>query len=391
MLVQNIAAQSFSDLAVVKPSLTVQVTNVHYSKKSKKVEKRMKHMNKKSSPKSPKVGGMDHHTPLMKKSQKSDQSHSMKPSKSSIEKSEKKQHSTKSAMEMISKKSNMSKGGSYKMHMGMMNGGKGIETLSPSPTVTPYPTNSPYPTITAQPTTTLSPGRTDSPTTQNTPEPSLSPTTQITPEPSLSPTSSPVTEEPTLSPISPTVEPTLVEETLAPTTLAPTQEPSTAPTVTPPLFCFDVDEACGPGNWPDLDIDNNQCGGSRNSPITLTSTTTCEPVDYVFEVRTYTILKCSSHRENIIFVHRYRYKFQSKSSFYFILQGGTCTFGELEYIINEYKVSAIYPTSCIPPTVLVGDLLYEVESWNFALGTGHSLDGSPTFGGVEIVVSFTRC
>lgn len=87
-----------------------------------------------------------------------------------------------------------------------------------------------------------------------------------------------------------TVEPTevvTVEPTMTPTqlpTVGPTFGPA-VPAAEPPLFCFNIDdETCGPNTWPDIDIPDNQCGGSRNSPIAITSNSFCEPVDYVFNV-----------------------------------------------------------------------------------------------------------
>ena len=217
------------------------------------------------------------------------------------------------------------------------------------------------------------------------------------------------TSNPTMAPSPPpsaSVAPTsAAPTTLAPTTTAPTSaEPTQSPVSTgvpterPSIptsqsdFCFDVDnERCGPDSWPDLDIENNQCGGSRNSPVTLTTLDVCEPVDYVFDVSC-RLIDETSQLPHVALTHR-RYSIISHfvNLFLFLLQGGTCTFGDLEYTVNEFKISALYPSSCTPPTVLVGDLKYQVESWDFALDTGHSIDGFATFGAVEVVVRMNFC
>jgi hypothetical protein len=55
--------------------------------------------------------------------------------------------------------------------------------------------------------------------------------------------------------------------------------------VVPPEFCFSAtDPTCGPDSWPNLPIDNNECGGDRSSPVMITTTETCEAVDYFFDV-----------------------------------------------------------------------------------------------------------
>jgi hypothetical protein len=53
----------------------------------------------------------------------------------------------------------------------------------------------------------------------------------------------------------------------------------------PPEFCFSAtDPSCGPDSWPNLPIDNNECGGDRSSPVMITTSETCEAVDYFFDV-----------------------------------------------------------------------------------------------------------
>uniref|UniRef100_A0A7S3KZC9 carbonic anhydrase n=1 Tax=Amphora coffeiformis TaxID=265554 RepID=A0A7S3KZC9_9STRA len=168
--------------------------------------------------------------------------------------------------------------------------------------------------------------------------------------PSVVPSAPPLTENPTSVPTS---EPT----TAAPTTTAPTASPTMSPTLPeePPLFCFDPDnEVCGPPVWPEIPTpEENECGGRRQSPIQFESSDPCEPVEYIFN-------------------------------------SGTCTYGELEYAMNNHQIAFIYPDSCTPPSVHVGDLTYAAESWSFSLGTGHQIDDDPTFGAVEIFHSLVE-
>jgi hypothetical protein len=53
-------------------------------------------------------------------------------------------------------------------------------------------------------------------------------------------------------------------------------------------YCYDpTDKLCGPLIWDQLDIPDNQCGGSRNSPIAIETEPLgeCEQLDYKFDVR----------------------------------------------------------------------------------------------------------
>jgi hypothetical protein len=76
-----------------------------------------------------------------------------------------------------------------------------------------------------------------------------------------------------------------------PSPSAPIAPPATSPTVeidVEPVvrFCFSSEQDdCGPHSWPDLPIEGNQCGGDRNSPIAISGSDICEPVNYMFTVR----------------------------------------------------------------------------------------------------------
>jgi carbonic anhydrase len=50
-------------------------------------------------------------------------------------------------------------------------------------------------------------------------------------------------------------------------------------------FSYDPASDVGPEFWKDLEMDNNQCGGTSNSPIALSSQKCTSFADYKFTVR----------------------------------------------------------------------------------------------------------
>ena len=184
-------------------------------------------------------------------------------------KSSKKKDSMKNSMKKVSMKSFRSKGKGE----GKGKGHGNAPSTSPTPT-TMNPTVI-FPSINP----TRSPV-TPNPNQQPTPNPTLRPTPLPTSRPTSTPTRVP-TVVPTFTPTSaPTTDPTT----------GPTSTPTLPPTIPeePPFFCFDVDDdTCGPGVWPKIPIEGNECGGDRNSPIAISSMDMCEPVDYIFSVRQY--------------------------------------------------------------------------------------------------------
>jgi carbonic anhydrase len=50
-------------------------------------------------------------------------------------------------------------------------------------------------------------------------------------------------------------------------------------------FSYDPNSALGPSNWGDIDYNNNQCAGDRNSPIALKSSHCSTNGDYKSTVR----------------------------------------------------------------------------------------------------------
>jgi len=72
----------------------------------------------------------------------------------------------------------------------------------------------------------------------------------------------------------------------------------------------------------------------------------------------------------------------------FFLQAGTCTYGQLEYKLDGYTLTANYPqdpADCVHPSVKIGDLEYSVIQWHYHLGTEHSIDDIFTSADVHIV------
>ena len=49
-------------------------------------------------------------------------------------------------------------------------------------------------------------------------------------------------------------------------------------------FSYDLHATTGPDNWGKLDIENNQCGGTSNSPIAITTHDCDRYEDYVLNV-----------------------------------------------------------------------------------------------------------
>jgi carbonic anhydrase len=106
-----------------------------------------------------------------------------------------------------------------------------------------------------------------------------------------------------------------------------------------PKFCYDpTDNTCGPAVWPLLPFEKNECGGTMNSPIEIMSSEMCSPLPYTFN-------------------------------------GGTCTWGDLTYKINDHSIKAEYPDSCVKPSFMVGKLEYEMAQFHIHLGQEHSIDG----------------
>ena len=197
-----------------------------------------------------------------------------KKEKSYTDGSQKHSNGTSKGSDLKSKKKHTSKSSMKKI---MSSKGKGGSTVT-------YPTRPPITVPVASPTQepTGESTETESPTVEQT---TLNPTSTPTSAPTAEPTPGP-TQSPTAAPtFSPTFLPTTAP-TLGPTAI-PTLGPTLSPT-TPPLFCFDPEnETCGPDTWPQIPIENNQCGGSRNSPIVIPTQEFCEPVDYVFSVSCY--------------------------------------------------------------------------------------------------------
>jgi carbonic anhydrase len=52
------------------------------------------------------------------------------------------------------------------------------------------------------------------------------------------------------------------------------------------IFNYDPNSPKGPEFWKDIALENNQCGGTSNSPIALESMPCTMFEDYKFEVRT---------------------------------------------------------------------------------------------------------
>lgn len=120
-----------------------------------------------------------------------------------------------------------------------------------------------------------------------------------------------------------------------------------------PKYCYDTtNQACGPGVWDTLPYSENECGGNRQSPIAISSTSQCTNVTYDFNYYT-----------------------------------GTCTWDDLVYEINDHSIKAVYPSSCDHPEVQIGSLVYEVAQWHVHLGQEHSIDGEFAAAAMHIVHS----
>ena len=79
------------------------------------------------------------------------------------------------------------------------------------------------------------------------------------------------------------------------TAAALTRLATAVPTMAGSGFCYDENTECGPSNWGTLQIDGNQCDGTKNSPIAIEDTGCTMYLDYDFQV-------CFSNGRNDRFV-----------------------------------------------------------------------------------------
>jgi carbonic anhydrase len=58
-------------------------------------------------------------------------------------------------------------------------------------------------------------------------------------------------------------------------------------------YSYDMNDPLGPNNWAMVDVEDNQCGGSAQTPINIESTPCTEVAEYTLNVR------CSSLKNKL--------------------------------------------------------------------------------------------
>lgn len=120
-----------------------------------------------------------------------------------------------------------------------------------------------------------------------------------------------------------------------------------------PSFSYDDASAVGPAGWSSLvytDGTVNQCGGTRNSPIAVRTSSCGKYADY-------------------------------------IMNGGTCEVGDLEFSLNNHGVKATYKDGCKKNTLNIPDVSGTFEALQFHIHTNseHTINGESFAAELHIV------
>lgn len=141
-----------------------------------------------------------------------------------------------------------------------------------------------------------------------------------------------------------------------------------------PAYSYDPFSDVGPDVWKALVMDDNQCGGTSNSPIALESEACTVFADYKFDVsQLYSLPRTNPHN-----TRNSHSRFVSLH-FSAIQQSGTCTFKDYGFAINDHVHQASLPANgtCTPATMEVPgvDGTFELIQFHIHTNSEHTMDG----------------